>query len=104
MTYLFKLLVMISKNIETQRYHGDIMNAMEAKLSTTICYERKMCKNSKWKICKKSVGIIFEDYEVPIGKKIYKYSQGKMSKNSKCVIGKNSEAAKNLQKLCSKFW
>ena len=40
---------MTSKNIETKLYRGDIMNAMEAKISTTICYERKMCKNTEWK-------------------------------------------------------
>ena len=43
-TYLLQLLVMTSKNIETKRYHGDIMNSMEAKICTTICYERKICK------------------------------------------------------------
>ena len=40
---------MTSKNIETKLYRGDIMNAMESKISTTICYERKMCKNTEWK-------------------------------------------------------
>ena len=35
---------MTSNNIEIKRYHGDIMNSMEAKICTTICYERKICK------------------------------------------------------------
>ena len=72
---------MTFENIETKRYHGDIMNSMKAKLSTTICYERKLCKNTKWKICKNSVGIICEYSEVLIGKQICKYSLSKIYKN-----------------------
>ena len=62
------------------------MNSMEAKISTTICYERKMYKNTLWKICKNSVGC--ENSEVLMGIKIYKYSDGKMCKNYECLIGK----------------
>ena len=78
----------------------ETLTPMEAKISKTICYERKMCKNTGWKVCKNSVGIICENSEVLMSKKICKCSVGKMCKNSECLIGKNSETAKNLQNFC----
>ena len=78
------------------------MNLVGAKISATICYERKFCKNPERKICKNSVGKICKNSEVLIGKKICKNSVGKICKNSEGLIGligKNSEPGKKSAKI-----
>ena len=57
-------------------------------------------------ICKNSVGIICENSEVLMGKKICKYSVCQMFKNSECLIinKKKSEPAKNQQNYIGKIW
>ena len=71
---------MTSKNIEAKRYQGDIMNSMGVKISATICYELKICKNPERKICTNYGRKIGKSYEVPMAKIICKNYVGKMRK------------------------
>ena len=74
------------------------MNLVGAKISATICYERKFCKNPERKICKNSVRKICKNSEVLVGIKVCKKTVDRMCKNAEGLMDKNSELAKKSAK------